>query len=194
MRPKRRITLADVMILVPAAAVGTLILRSYMPGFGWQLAFIPTIAPDPYGLWRAHRWLYGPGSCLVVPWMAATIVIRLLRPRPRLIRLQPGFVACVAVMISLPPGLAWLATILHRPGFQRPESFEQAWTITTYWTETAVVGAWLALHLSRKWRPEPSWIDRMGRALGFYWIVRLCALLALNWMQALQNLLSRWSS
>jgi hypothetical protein len=193
MRPRRRISIADVMLIVPAAAIATLLLRHYMPGFNLQLAYIPTIAPDPYGLWRAHYWLHGPGSCLVVPWMAATIAIRLRRPRPRLIRYQPGFVACVAVMVSLLPGLAWILTIRHRPGFQKPGSFEQVWAITTHWTETAVVGAWIALLLSRKWRPEPSWIDRMGRGLGFYWIIQLFALLALNWMQAIRNSLAGWT-
>ena len=194
MRPKRRVSIADVMLIVPAVAVATMLLRAYMPGFSRQLSFIPTIAPDPYGLWRAHYWLHGPGSCVVVPWMAATIAIRLRRPRPRLIRFQPGFVACVAVMVALLPGWAWYMTIRHRPGFQKSEGFEQAWAVTTHWTETAVLGAWLALILARKWRPEPSWIDRMGRVLGLYWIVQLLALLALDWGRAIQAYLARWTS
>ena len=28
-----------------------------------------------------------------------------------------------------------------------------------------------SLWLSGAWRPEPSWIDRAGRALGIYWIL-----------------------
>jgi hypothetical protein len=35
----------------------------------------------------------------------------------------------------------------------------------------AVAGAWLALVLSGRWRPEPDWIDRAGRAFGVCWIV-----------------------
>ncbi|WP_435008445.1 hypothetical protein P12x_005655 [Tundrisphaera lichenicola] len=190
MRPTRRFTIADVMILVPAAAVGALILKPYLPGFSWQLGYIPSFGPDPWGLWRAYLWLHGVGSCLVVPWMAAMIVIRLRRPRPRLVRFQPGFVACVAVMASLVPGLAWIASIYHRPGFQRPQGFEQAWAIATSWTDAAVLGAWLALWLGRKWRPEPSWIDRMGRALGLYWIVLLAWFLGLQGWQTLQQYLT----
>jgi len=30
----------------------------------------------------------------------------------------------------------------------------------------AVIGAWLALALTGRWRPEPSWIDRLGRIVG----------------------------
>ena len=33
-----------------------------------------------------------------------------------------------------------------------------------------VATAWMALALGRRWRPEPSWVDRTGRALGFAWI------------------------
>jgi hypothetical protein len=193
MRPIRRFTIADVMILVAAAAVGTLVLRSYLPGLSRQLGLIPTFAPDPWGLWWAHLWLHGPGSCLVVPWMAAVIALRLRRPRPRLIRFQPGFVACLAGMASLVPGVVWFATIRHRPGFQRADGFEQAWAIMTQWTDTAVLGAWIALLWTRKWRPEPSWIDRMGRALGLYWVLLLIGFHALQWSQAIQNLFPEWS-
>jgi len=35
----------------------------------------------------------------------------------------------------------------------------------------AVAGAWFVLALAGWWRPEPSWIDRFGRILGFLWIV-----------------------
>ena len=34
----------------------------------------------------------------------------------------------------------------------------------------AVGAVWLVLALSRRWRPEKSWIDRLGRALGVAWI------------------------
>jgi hypothetical protein len=35
----------------------------------------------------------------------------------------------------------------------------------------AVAGAWLALALSGRWRPERDWLDRAGRVLGVCWIV-----------------------
>lgn len=35
----------------------------------------------------------------------------------------------------------------------------------------AVAGAWLALLLTKQWRPEATWIDRAGRAVGWFWIV-----------------------
>ena len=36
---------------------------------------------------------------------------------------------------------------------------------------SAIVGAWLTLLLAGCLRPERSWIDRFGTALGFAWIV-----------------------
>jgi hypothetical protein len=195
MRRYRRFTIADAMILVSAAALGALVLRSYMPGCFRMAGIISSRSPDPWGLWRAWYWLQGPVSCFVVPWMAALIVIRLRRPRPSRFRLacQPGFIACVAVMASLVPGLAWYLTIQHRPGFQRDVGFEQAWGIVTRWTNTAVIGSWLALALGRRFRPEPSWIDRTGRVLGGYWIFRLLTVFALEWVQRLVNLIGGWS-
>ncbi len=192
-KPDRRFSIADVMILVPAAAVAAALLRPYMSGFARVLGYLSGAMNDPWSLWRGYFWLRGPGSCVVVPWMAAMIVIRLRRPRPRRIRLasQPGFAACLAVMASLLPGLAWYASIRHRPGFRRPEGFEQTWAIITHWSDTAVVGSWIALALARRWRPEPTWIDRMGRVLGGYWMFLLFGGLALEWMDSLLKLLSR---
>jgi hypothetical protein len=34
-----------------------------------------------------------------------------------------------------------------------------------------IAGAWSILLLSRRWRPEPGWIDRMGTIIGACWIV-----------------------
>jgi hypothetical protein len=106
-KPLRRFTIADMMILVVAAAVAMLLLRSYMPGHLRQLQSIHDYAPDPWGLWWALVWVFEPSECVVIPWMAALIAIRLRQPRPRRIRLaaQPGFVACVAVMATIVPGL-----------------------------------------------------------------------------------------
>jgi hypothetical protein len=34
----------------------------------------------------------------------------------------------------------------------------------------AVAGIWSLLICDRRWRPEPTWIDRLGRCLGIYWL------------------------
>jgi hypothetical protein len=35
----------------------------------------------------------------------------------------------------------------------------------------AVAGGWFVLLLAGWWRPQPSWIDRLGRVAGFLWII-----------------------
>lgn len=34
-----------------------------------------------------------------------------------------------------------------------------------------IISAWLILAVSGGWRPEKSWIDRLGRAIGIGWII-----------------------
>jgi hypothetical protein len=35
----------------------------------------------------------------------------------------------------------------------------------------AAAVSWFTLVLTGRWRPEPSWVDRWGRALGCSWII-----------------------
>lgn len=189
----RRFSISDMMIIVVAVALGMLVLRPYLPGHASQLRFLSTRMGDPLGLWRLYSWANGPGSCFVVPMMAAVIAMRLRRPRPRRGRLvsQPGFVACLAVFASMVPGLIWVATIHHRPGFQRATGFQQAWIISVRWADTAVIGAWLALAMSGRWRPERSWIDRAGRVLGLYWVLLPLAAMAIRWLEVIGSLVAQ---
>jgi predicted transporter len=43
-----------------------------------------------------------------------------------------------------------------------------------------VVATWSMMALDRRWRPEPSWIDRTGRLIGIYWITAGVGIPALN--------------
>jgi hypothetical protein len=35
----------------------------------------------------------------------------------------------------------------------------------------AVLTSWMTLIVGRRWRAEPTWVDRLGRAVGVFWIV-----------------------
>lgn len=107
----------------------------------------------------------------LVAWTFALVAIRLRAPRPGFRRLarQPGFVACgaaaPAALLCAGSGLGFLVSgSRFRVG---PASF------IGYTPELcfSVVGAWLALAASGRWKAEPSWIDRTGRAIGVLWIV-----------------------
>jgi hypothetical protein len=94
-------------------------------------------------------------------------------------------------MVSLVPGILWYATIQYRPGFRRPDAFEQAWGCATHWSSFAVIGAWLALALGRRFRPERSWVDRAGRVLGAYWVFLALTGIAIEWLQRLAGLVAK---
>lgn len=190
-RERRRFTIADVMILVVATAVGSLFAKSFLPGFSRQLRYL---SRQPIGAGTMFAtgvaWLHGPGSCVVVPLMLATLAIRLRRPRPswRRITHQPGFAACAAMFCSLIPGILLYASIRHRPGFaRRADSFDQVWYQMTHWTEPAVLGAWFTMGMTGRSRSEPGWIDRLGRLLGSYWVAMFVSTQALRWISKITS-------
>ena len=51
------------------------------------------------------------------------------------------------------------------------ECFSVTVASITYPCGYAVATVWLVLALSGRWRPEKSWIDRLGRVLGVIWIL-----------------------
>jgi hypothetical protein len=66
----------------------------------------------------------------------------------------------------------------HKTPARKPKSGQ---ALTTLWNLSANVAlpyenaiavaiAWAVLWRSGNWRPEPTWIDRLGRALGVIWI------------------------
>jgi hypothetical protein len=44
----------------------------------------------------------------------------------------------------------------------------------------AVAAAWLTLAIGRRWRPEPTWVDRSGRAIGFFWLLMIPMYMLIN--------------
>ncbi len=172
----REFRLSDAMILLAGVAValsiGSHLLLLWADMFGrlWgeitaDLVFLPSnwsmfwhATRDPfrntlwYGFQVAEMFLFG-----MVP---AFFALRMRRPRLPLRALlrQPGTVAGLAMVFGLlwgTGGLLWLF----------PGKFDIMIAAPTA-VGGAVVLAWIALCLTRKWKPEPGWVDRMGRVLG----------------------------
>jgi hypothetical protein len=138
---------------------------------------------DPHG-WRVSAAeLSGSTLHLVmlsVPLLAtlsvAVIAIRLIPPRPRRRRLmrQPGTAAAFAVVVALVGiglfhGLTRLADIRNRLLL----AWSSSWVVTCapVFVGLSIVSAWSTLLGARQWRPEPSWIDRLGRFVAATWIL-----------------------
>jgi len=144
----------------------------------WQAGNIQNL-PTPHSLFD---WAYL--ICFVaLCWAWATVLMRLRSPRPVWWRVgrQPGFAACLAV--ALYSMIRWICSLLLRVGWStgHPPFWPwivhrfvgSAWFFSRY---IAVAVAWATLVLSGNWKPEASWIDRLGRALGVGWIVAAFAL------------------
>jgi len=172
----RRFGLADAMILIIALGLGLALARPAITGIAniagsdphWRLQTVR----GAIGLVRILNIVLLYFLCFLLP---AFLILRLRRPRPALRSLiyQPGFIACAlpvfVVLASLPLGLIPFST--------------RAGQVIEIVGQVLMVGAaplaWVLLILSRRWKPEPSWIDRLGRILGVLWIVCSAALYGL---------------
>jgi len=191
-RPARRFTLLDAMILVGGAAVAMLGIRQLFSEDSDEidsLSFGSELFPWPYWLTVGFRVA---GLVLMVASIAL-LVLRLIGPRPPIRRVmrQPGTVACFfAVACSL---LSYVVrnvaewsirifsdtphiTVLGIPTLmsENPSAAAVLWEyllpVLPSTTPCLVATAWLALWLGRNGRPEPGWIDRCGRVVGWSWI------------------------
>jgi hypothetical protein len=166
----RRFTLLDGMILTAALAV-CFASRSYAPSE--VVARFRTIPAGYLASWDG--WLMilrgkspeavafsGTVFTCLLPYLAfgtvASLAVRLRNPRPprdQLVR-QPGLIACAAAVTGWALA-SWLP--------------DHVFSLSA--VGLTVGAAWLVLALSRRWRAEPSWVDRFGRAMGVLWIATL---------------------
>jgi hypothetical protein len=111
--------------------------------------------------WSDVLWYVVQSSEQLILIIATVLLLmRMRRPRPPLRALlrQPGTVACLAVTF----GLIWVTGWLHRLFFGRRIDG----TVTAIAVGGTVALAWTCLALSRRWKAESSWVDRLGRLLG----------------------------
>ena len=123
---------------------------------------------------------------------AAVLGMRLRQPRPSIRRLarEPGAAACMVCSATLIIVAGWIATTIATGRIMEFSAIMTSWpyrgghgkrvtldypggmAFVAYGDRIgfAVAGAWLALVLSGLWRSEPTWIDRVGRTLGWLWL------------------------
>ena len=196
----RPLGLFDLFWLVAASAVGLAMVQQWIIPwwYGHPPAYVLADIRSRGGIVAPYHVFYWVQ--LVTPFLLALnvawIPIRLRRPRPRwrLLLRQPGFVGSLAMVSAListaviwvclqVPG--WLGSrIVARSllGFRYAVGFH-AYDMAVVAIGHAVLAAWLLHASAGRWRAEPSWVDRAGRALGLTWI----ALLPINYWAALIN-------
>ncbi len=102
--------------------------------------------------------------------------LRLRRPRPPLRRLmcQPGMAACCAVaVVTLVDATSWAIYWAKLDPQNADAMLARYWRGHSHHPGIAVAATWLGLLLSRRWRPEPGWVDRSGRLIGVLWLLTL---------------------
>ena len=154
-RSGRHSTIFDIMALTLAFAAGyTVALRLWAEQ-----------VPQPI--------LHGV-SVVVLSITWTLVVLRLLASPPARRRLfyPPGLAACVAVSAASVLSLYhdWDRAYATFGGSQSILSIAALRAVQPLPLAAAVAGTWLVLALDRRWRPEPSWIDRTARCLGVYWL------------------------
>ncbi len=104
------------------------------------------------------------GLTLVQPMMR----LRSPRPRLRVLVRQSGFVACLAVIVGtlILVDLSWTSVVEHSLVFA---------------PAAALLLLWPLMGLP-PWHAEPSWIDRLGRAVGWGWIVATASVTVLGFL------------
>jgi hypothetical protein len=173
------------MILVAATAVGFAWMTWQMDALGFSFADVideagPSIRESAGGGLPAvlHEVLrLAGGFCSVTTpvcamWTLSLIPLRLIGPRPRRRRLgcQPGFLGACAANLAIVFFGVLSAVVLARG--ERSEDLTAVLLVfaaPTY-IGLAVSASWLTLFVGGRWRAEPSWIDRVGRAMGAIWI------------------------
>jgi hypothetical protein len=167
----RRSALVDAMILVAALSVGCLAIRATLPTLDSMKSNLSR-AQSP-GMRRFQALQFGLSA--FIPYLSvltpALLILRLRQPRPTLrhVGRQPGMVACTAATIAMAIETRWIGSLIWvGSGFIHAETVFVGYAQQVSF---AVVGAWIALALSGRWRPEKSWIDRSGRLIGWVWVV-----------------------
>jgi hypothetical protein len=177
-RPKcRAFTLGDAMILIIALALGLAIAR---PGIALVGNAIRSLPRNRFGTLAGAVSLGRFLNILLLNFLffllPAFLILRLKRPRAPLRSMigQPGFAACAAAVAIV---LAFLPSEVLPPSGLARQVMEIAAQVLM---PAAVPLAWVSLIVTRRWAPEPSWIDRSGRILGAMWMISVPAHMVLT--------------
>jgi len=176
----RPLGLLDMMVLVAAFGPVFLVLRDHYESYR-----VPS-TPSVYRTVEAI--LAVTNSILMGLTLAFTVsVLRRSRAGLRLVLRRPGPAACLAAFAAIVVMTTRMSVKVYAMG-DWGGSFElryiYPWLVNGYVRiGFAVLGAWLALLLTRGWRPEPSWVDRAGRVLGWAWLSEALFHVLLPWIE-----------
>lgn len=180
-RPRDRLSLLDAMALIVVLALAFVMTRSFLRCFSVLGSIVST---EPVNMRQAgpRIWIY---AC--VPWLlclsASLWPLRMARGAERFRRAarRPGLAVSYAAWAALAFALVRTAfeyraefgsTRFRDVGQVSPGEVVALRVVAMKdFLGAAVVVTWFLIWRAGRWRPEPSWIDRLGRLLGDFWIV-----------------------
>jgi hypothetical protein len=152
----------DCMGVVAAAAVAVALTRYHLGRI--SMARTPGVA-----IAHVTRFVALPLCWMVVAMRSVGRGPGRRRPMP------PGVAACVGVIVATCITLSfWVHVVItSMPGVgwaDQPWEFIPQQIVDPRPPAIAVGSVWAVLALDRRWRPEPRWLDRLGRIVGVYWL------------------------
>lgn len=121
---------------------------------------------------------------LPVTWTLVGLAIIHRGPSRRSRFTPPGLAACIAVSAASFLSLCYggdhsYLSFTGSRGFVATAALRAVQPLPL---AAAVAGTWLVLVFDRRWKPEPSWIDRLARALACYWLAAGLLVPLLRWL------------
>ena len=117
---------------------------------------------------------------LFVWWSLTVLALTLISREGRRVWRRPGIVPGVVVILFTARNVIESAVLMLR--WRGPAPLQFWWVCrlampapselvtVSHSAGFAVAATWLALRVGGWWYPSPTWVDRAGRALGWYWI------------------------
>jgi hypothetical protein len=191
---RRRFSTLDGMILVGALASGFGVLRMSSPEANWGDILERAVSLSDWSVGSAGLLMVNLltfATPMAVSLTMALLVLRNRQPRPpwrRLMR-RPGTMACLAPSCGWAFGVMFAAAAMADGGADElrwpgsPGLWIEVFSLAaSFLAGFAVAITWIILVAIRRWHPEPSWLDRLGRLAGAGWIaLSLLTAYALFW-------------
>lgn len=175
----RRLNLVDLVVVVAGCAVGLAIFRlCFWLESGLICRIIFYLRPGSGYSDSARRlattlgFINSVGTALT----ASVLILRFRRPRPpwSVVRKQPGFIACLAVSVTI--ALNVQNVLLLWFGSEIDSARERLILMARVLLNGEVFGysiliSWFVMWVIGSWQSEAGAIDRLGRAVGWTWIL-----------------------
>ncbi|MFO0957636.1 MAG: hypothetical protein U0800_09255 [Isosphaeraceae bacterium] len=179
---RRPFTLLDAAAMIAALAIA----MAWFRHVGWNRWSQWGGSKPETGNWVDWKDHVLRAAMMVTPFasaLAPTLLALQLRPPRlplrRLVR-RPGTAACLAASLALLVRAIELASFTWKnylSDFRWWHDFESMCQFLPHEEGLAVAVAWLVLGIALGLHPEPTWIDRAGRAVGGFFL----ACLVLRW-------------